>query len=150
MTTDLIPDPMTIPVELRSSALIRGSSDGTWQPAEEDGFDAMLIPIYTFGNVVHDVVAYEWHRPTVWWLRWGRATFAGEHELILAARDKRPTKLVATPREWLHHSGLALCILDWSADVRAILAQAPNGIVCDSEALARRARQTAERITVAA
>jgi hypothetical protein len=138
-------DPGTdTPIEMRPSAMIQVSADGTWQPAE-DGFEALLLPVCEIGGAVIDIVAWQFGDPSIWWLRRGIATFIGEHELILARRDKRAVRLVGTPKEYLKQWGHALCILNWRGDVRARLAQAPHGIICDTEALADRVRRIVDQ-----
>lgn len=144
------------PIELRPSALIRASSDGTWEP-DEAGFDALLMPVTALGGDIIDTVAWEFGRPAVWWLRRGIATFVGEHEIFLANQRERQVKLVATPKEYLAHWGHAVCILNWTADVKAILGQINRGIICESAPLAARATRAVNlrpsdriKITVAA
>lgn len=127
------------PIELRPSALIRPSSDGSWEP-DETGFEALLLPVRGIDGTVIDTAAWEIGHPQVWWLRRNIATFVGEHELILASREKRPVRLVATPKEYLAHWGRAICILNWRSDVRSILAGAEAGILCESRAVAARAQ----------
>lgn len=144
------------PIELRPSAIIRASTDGTWEPAE-DGFDALLMPVRDLGGEVIDVAAWEFGQPAFWWLRKGIATYCGEHSIYLDNREGRPVKLVATPAEYLKHWGRAMCILNWKADVRAIVGLAQHGIICSSPQLAERVRTAVDRprservrITVAA
>lgn len=134
-----------VPIELQPSAMIEAFADGTWQPSET-GFEALLLPVSEVGGGVIDVVAWQIGEPSIWWLRRGVASYVGEHELILARRDRRPVRLVATPKEYLALWGYAVCILDWRADVRAILAQASNAVdVVGNKALCARVRRIVDQ-----
>ena len=83
--------------------------------------------------------------PGKWWLRYGRATFLGDWAIELANREQKPIWLCGTPRAYLQHVPLAVCILDWRADVRAILLQIEHGIICKSPAVEARARRAIDR-----
>lgn len=132
------------PIELRPTGLIRAFGDGTWEPGEEgdrEAFDALLMPIFDLysGDLV-DVVAWEGHAPELWWLRYKRADFVGEAAIFLANREKHRVKLVTTPSEYLKHWGRAICILNWTADIRAIVGQAEHGVMCAGPKVAARLR----------
>lgn len=146
----------TPPIELRPSTLIRACADGSWEP-DETGFDALLMPVRDLGGEVIDVVAWEFGLPQHWWIRRGIATYAGEHAIYLANRQKQPVRLVATPAEYLKQWGQGMCILNWQADVRAIVNMAEQGIICETPQLAGRVRAAIDKprservkITVAA
>jgi hypothetical protein len=146
---NLIPDPMSIPIELWPAATILPSGDGTWQPTAEqpgeEGIDASLLQIEERDGSLVDVVAWEMMGdPGIWWLRWGRATHLGQWCIELGNRESKPIWLVGTPRAYLKHAPLAVCILNWRTDVRAILAQA-NGIICTSPSLMARVRRVIDR-----
>ena len=97
------------------------------------------------GSLV-DVVAWEtMGNAGIWWLRCDSATFLGEWCVELANRESKPIWLVGTPREYLQHVPLAVCVLNWRADLRAILAQVQHGIICKSPALIARAQATIHR-----
>jgi hypothetical protein len=135
------------PVELRPFACILPSADGTWQPMpEEDGqmlpgaISATLHQIVERDGSLYDVVAWETAgNGSPWWLRYDRATFLGERDIELANILHKPVRLVPTPRAFVKHR-LCCCILNWKADVRAILGLAQYGWLCTSPALARRAQ----------
>lgn len=136
---------LQMPIELRPSTLIRACSDDTWEP-DETGFDALLMPVHGLGGDLIDVVAWRAERPAKWWLRYRAAAFAGEHALFNANREGRPVFLASTPRSYLRQWGHAMVILDWSADVKAIVGSANRGIICENTALAERVRDVVDRL----
>jgi hypothetical protein len=151
MTAAIIPDCWTIPIELWPAATIMPSADGTWQPTAEqpgdEGIDASLLQIEERDGSLYDVVAWEtMGDPEIWWLRWGRATFLGDWSIDMANREHKPIWLCATPRSYLQHVPLTCCILNWKADVRAILSQVECGIICTNPALWARARRAIDRL----
>jgi hypothetical protein len=145
---DLI-DPLAVseswPVELQPFALIRPDASGRWEPAEEgdaEAIDAILLTVYDlYSEELVDVVAWDRDAPWMWWLRGDRATFLGEADLFFANQEGRKVEIVATPAQYLDRSGRALCILDWSADVAAIVGQAKHGCFCTAT-VAERLRRT--------
>jgi hypothetical protein len=101
-------------------ATIEPSSDGTFQHAEV-GILAKLYQIERGGELI-DVVAWPFSDPTIWWLRWRAVDLLGEPYLARAAAAARPVRVFETPQSWLHEGvGEGICILDWRADLRAIL-----------------------------
>jgi hypothetical protein len=132
------------PIELRPFATIIPSADGTWQPDEkqpgDEGIDATLFQLKEPDGSLYDVVAWETAgNGSIWWLRYGQAAFLGEGDIELANSLRKPVQLVPTPREFVKHR-LCCCILNWKADVRAILGLAQYGWLCTSPTLARRAQ----------
>jgi hypothetical protein len=132
------------PIEWWPIATIIPSADGTWQPTEkqpgDNGIEASLYQIEERDGSLFDTVAWEIaSNGSIWWLRQGRAAFMGEEDIELANSLRKPVRLVPTPREFVKHR-LCCCILNWKADVRAILGLAQYGWLCTSPALARRAQ----------
>lgn len=131
-------DDAPIPIELQPSAQIRVSADGTWEPDPEGGFDALLLPVRVPGGAIIDTVAWEFGHPWQWWMRRGVATFLGEYEIERVNAISQPARLVPMPADYLKHDGYAVCILNWQADIRAILSSCQHGIMCSTEPLMAR------------
>ncbi len=108
--------------------LIQIHRDGTWSPSERHGVRAVLLPIFDprGGEDLIDVVAWRVEEPRKWWLRRGIATHLGQQDLEQCWWEDRPIKLISRPRDWMFDSGPSVCILQWTADLRAILWRAPE------------------------
>jgi hypothetical protein len=118
-------------------AWIEPAGDGTFTPSPEPniGVWAHMLPIWDDDNSLIDVVAWEKSRPGVWWLMRRATTHLGRHAGDLACITRQEVWLTTTPDRYLcHYSGHAMCILDWSADLRPIFLGI-RGIRCDSPAL---------------
>jgi len=110
-------------------------ADGTFEPCEHDRTDALrgrYLPIdvpYRGKGLLADVVAWEDEEPRVWW-RWSRdVNWLGADVLQRAVDANEPVGIVRTPLEYLELYCGVLCVLDWSIDLRFILARAPEVIV---------------------
>jgi len=96
-------------------------------------------PFEEVGDVI-DIIAWPLGRRSPWWTQRGLVTVIGEHELVAAWWDDRPARMVATPRDCCADSG-TFCIIDWSAEIDAIIGQAP-AVECATRELERRLRET--------
>jgi hypothetical protein len=120
-------------------AWIEPAADGTFGFSADPGVGlwARMIPIIE-GEEIVDVVAWERGAPSPWWLLRGNVTHLGRHAADLACASGRPLTLTATPERYLdYHAGHALCVVNWSADLRAIF-EGVREIRCETPALARR------------
>jgi hypothetical protein len=87
------------------------------------------------GEII-DTVAWVTERPGAWWLERRLATHLGDRALRCAGFLGRPIRLVARPAEWLAAPRGAVCVLDWTTDLRALFRDV-GGIHCSTLALAR-------------
>ena len=85
---------------------------------------------------IFDVVAWERDTKSPWWTQRGIVTVIGEHELETAWWQERPARMVATPRDHAVDPG-TFCIIDWNADINAIIGRAP-AVECAIPALRER------------
>jgi hypothetical protein len=114
--------------------MILVSGDRTFQP-DDDGFVAALLPVEDHRGVRFDIVAWAVGNPAEWWTRWGLAEVLGESALTKADWRNEPVRLYATPERWLRSGNdMAVCILDWTANLRRILGQTPE-VQCESTSL---------------
>jgi len=128
------------PIELAPLAWIEPSSDGTFQFSSDGrGLLAKLYQVFENDEII-DVIAWPVDATSPWWTLRGLATHLGQHEMRAAWWERRHALMVATPQHYVDHVGEAFVIIDWSADLNAILGDVP-GIVCDSAALADRLRR---------
>lgn len=108
--------------------------DDTYQHCE-GGFPAMQIPVDDRFGEPYDIVAYAVDDPTVWWTRRGLATVLGEHALFVAEWRSEAVRLYATPRDWLFsRDPKAVCIIDWSSNLRRALGATPE-VICQTTPL---------------
>ncbi|MGE5537478.1 MAG: AAA family ATPase [Gemmatimonas sp.] len=109
--------------------------DGRWK-SDPAGFlvDLLFVPGPKGPEDPEDAVAWEPARPGAWWRRTGVATLLGSDNIARAGTA--PLAVHATPERWLAAGGRGICVLDWSADLRALLGEAQ--LVTDSAPLARR------------
>lgn len=131
-----------LPPELEPFAYIAASADGTWEPAtDEDGTQACLLAVWSDDGQLIDTVAWQFGQPSRWWLRWKNVAYIGEDyiERIITTNAKS-VRFVATPRDWLHDAGEAVCVVDWSRPILPLLDQLP-GVVCATPALEKRLRE---------
>jgi hypothetical protein len=96
--------------------------------------EIVFDPMDEVGDV-YDTVAFDPARPTRWWTEYGLAVCLGEYELATAWWQERPARMVATPADWLRCHGAAFCIIDWNADLHAIIGRAPS-VECADDWLA--------------
>jgi hypothetical protein len=114
-------------------ARITTYSDGSFELAP-DGSEATLIPVALHDGTVVDFVAFFAADPRRWWTEKLAATHLGDAELNRAQWFGQPINLVPTPALWLTAPEQSMCILDWRADIRAILGDVAD-IVCSSHEL---------------
>ncbi len=128
-----------------SAAWIMPSSAGTFQrlPEYEPGaVDADWLyvrewvpdPFEEVPEII-DCVAWKKGTRSPWWMWHGIAAHVGEHELRTAYWQDRPARLLETPQDFLACHGAGFCILDWTADVDAIIGAAP-AVSCSTDDLA--------------
>lgn len=131
-----------MPLELRPSALIEAASDGSFQESE-GGFDALICPVRDrYGEVV-DAVAWRLGSPNVWWRLRCLGDVLGAPALLQAAWEPTELTLYETPQRWLANVGpRALCILDWSADLRLLFGLVHGPLICESTRLEQKFLQT--------
>lgn len=127
-------------------AWIETAADGTWSPAEpESGLFAALLPVQDAAGEVIDVVAWDLTgKGSPWWLRTGAATHLGDWWLERCIWRQKCLRLVPTPREWLADRGEAVCILDWRANIRELLAGVPEVVTTHPALRERLERALAE------
>jgi len=134
-------------IALPLSGYIIGRSDGTFDgPLAEFEPGAIMAELMCVREIVadpmeeigevYDVVAWERGTTSPWWTRRGLVTVLGEHELQSAWWQDRPARMVATPYDHAIDPG-TFCIIDWSADINAIIGIAP-AVECASRDLERR------------
>ena len=132
------------------AAWIVGRSDGLFVPVNEHESGAVLAhimlvrepvfdPMEEAGEVV-DAIGWEEDRPGAWWTLNGTA-YIGEHELRRSWWEQTPARMVSTPAAYLDCHGAAFCIIDWEADVDAILGPTA-AVTVDNINLASRLRRT--------
>jgi hypothetical protein len=133
------------------SGLIRPSSDGTFQRLSEPepgAITAELLhvremvfdPIEEVGDI-YDCVAWNPQKPGVWWTERGLVTCVGEYELTASYWREQPARMLATPADYVAAHGAGFVILDWSADVNAIIGRVA-AVECATSALYRKLRET--------
>jgi hypothetical protein len=103
---------------------------------DEAGLLAVLLPVELDPEIEIDTIAWTPDRPRRWFFERQVATHLGDAALRRAQWYQRPVRLVATPADWLRHPQGTTCILDWRANIRAILGDVAD-IVCSSPELAR-------------
>jgi hypothetical protein len=91
-----------------------------------------------------DCVAWPKGSREPWWLWRNIAACVGEHELQSAWWENRPARLVETPADYLACHCAAFCILDWNADINAMLGAAP-GVCCSTLRLAQKLSRTLQQ-----
>src|SRR5262249_26257416 len=92
------------------------------------------IPARYRGRRLVDTIAWEPERPGRWLSHRDLVTHVGQDELDRSFWDETPARMVATPAAFVACHGQAFCILDWSADLNAIIGRAA-AVECDSEEL---------------
>jgi hypothetical protein len=133
------------------SGLIHPCRDGTFQRLEEfepGGLVAEFLHVREtvfdwteeVGDI-YDIVAWDARRPGIWWTAYGVAVVLGEWELGDAAWDDRPARMTSTPDAWVCSHGSSFCVVDWSADLQAIIGRASK-IKCATPALHTKLRET--------
>jgi hypothetical protein len=101
-------------------ARIRICSDRSFE-LDETGTLAVLLPVELDPEIEIDTVAWLPDRPRPWLFERHVATHLGDRALRRAQWYQRPIRLVATPADWLRDPQATTCILDWRANIRAIL-----------------------------
>lgn len=91
------------------------------------------------GEIV-DAIAWERERPGIWWTRHDLLTHVGWHELEAAWWEERPARLLETPNDYVARLGAGFVILDWTADLDAIIGRVAR-IECATQALKARLKQ---------
>jgi hypothetical protein len=140
----------------RSRKVHLGGRDRFWTDSGGDGIFCTLLPIYDpVSFEVFDVIAWEPSRPGRWWWQSGLATHLGEDDLLaIQLAPRRGIRLVENPQAWLDAKSPVVCILDWNADLRALLRDVST-IHCSTLRLAeflerRLAEQVAHRFDIRA
>lgn len=129
--------PNNIPIELRPSALIETFSDGSFQENEESGVEALICPIRDAYGEIIDAVAWQIGVPNIWWRYRCIGDVLGAPALLRASWESQELIIYETPRAWLAAcpSPIAVCILDWSADLRSIFGLVHGPLTCETERL---------------
>jgi hypothetical protein len=128
-------------------------SDGSFQYADS-GPEALLCPVELDSGEIVDTVAWFSERSADWWMERRIATHLGDRALRYAAFLQKPIRLLASPAAWLDSPHEAICILDWSYDLRALFREVPE-VRCATPALKthlshRLAEQVAPRFKITA
>jgi hypothetical protein len=110
------------------TAHIRLCSDRSFE-LDEAGLLAILLPVELDREIKIDTIAWTPDRPRRWFFERHVATHLGDRALRRAQWYQRPIRLVATPTDWLRDPQATTCILDWRANIRAILGDVA-GIDC--------------------
>lgn len=113
MTNGAPLDPEAFLLEAAEPAgAIRPLASGRYEPTTEAGEGiidlAFFVAVVSAPDIL-DIVAWEWDRPDVWWLRLGEATWLGDHMF----RQKRRLLLVETPKDYVQNRGQCACVLNW-------------------------------------
>lgn len=116
---------------------------GLYEPAEE-GRKAIILAIEDDDGEPFDALAFYGKQPNRWWLRCGQAIALGLDAIEQSHLTDQPVRIVENPAAWITARGEAVCILDWSADIYALLSMSPR-IVCDTPALAGKVRRAINR-----
>jgi hypothetical protein len=119
------------------------SSRGTFELLEEfepGAVQAEFLHVAD-GNEIVDTIAWEKERPGVWWARRDLLDHVGAHELDAAWWDERPARLLPTPADYVAAHGHGFVILDWSADINAIIGKVA-AVECATAALYRKLKET--------
>jgi len=124
-----------------------GNADGRFELLSEfepGAVDAEIMIVRDEGLEAFDAVAWEHDKPSRWWTLRDVVTGVGEHEISKAFWEERPARMIETPADYLACRCEACCIIDWSADINAIIGLAP-AIECATSRLERRLRQALVR-----
>ncbi|MBB6254107.1 hypothetical protein [Nitrospirillum iridis] len=105
---------------------------------------------------VRDLVQIDLSAPETWQPLYGGCPILGLEQVDHAAIFDHPLVLHRHPLDWLRARGAGACVLDWSADLRFWIGQAP-AITCATRGLAKRLKERLEecarwhqpRVTVA-
>ena len=123
---DAISPPDAVSNDCWHEGIVHLHRDGSWSPSEGDGSRCAIAPIFDpeCPLIQIDAVAWPLTNPGCWWMRRGVVTYLGASELHRCWWENRPIRLLATPRDWICDPGPgpSACILQWDADLRAILA----------------------------
>jgi hypothetical protein len=114
---------------------IQTYSDGSFQRSDS-GPMAILCPVKLDDGEIIDTVAWFADRPSAWWLRRRIAAHLGDRALRHAAFFGKPIRLLPSPAAWLSSPEGAVCVLDWTTDLRALFREVPE-IRCSTPMLAR-------------
>ncbi len=112
-------------------------ADGTFDPdpTGQDGQPMVVLGVKDQDGELVDIVAWYPTVPAKWYLRIGDETpILGAHALAMAAWYHRPVTLYPTPEAWLYarlrdRDQDAVCVLDWSVDLRPLL-EGVSGVEC--------------------
>jgi hypothetical protein len=117
----------------QSTGRICPFSDGSFQHTDS-GPEAILCPVKLDGGEIIDTVAWFADQPGAWWLRHRIATHLGDRALRHAAFLGKPIRLLSWPADWVSSPWDAVCVLDWTTDLRALFRDVPE-IRCSTPAL---------------
>ncbi len=134
---------MTAADLLPVSGWIMPSRRGTFEhlaEAEPGAINADFLHVIE-GDDLIDTVAWERSKPGVWWLRHDLITHVGGDELAAAWWDERPARMLETPAAYVDARGGGFCIVDWSADINAVVGRVA-AVECATPALYKRLRET--------
>ena len=107
-------------------ARARFDSEGGWEPAEEDGEAAILLPAWSPVQegpyrVLYDLVAFRPSRPDAPARRRLDAVWLGEDELEVAAYWHLPVTVRSNPMAWLRAGARGVVPLDWNEAIQRLL-----------------------------
>jgi hypothetical protein len=134
---------MTNLASLPLRGLILPRADGTFDPLgeiEPNAIEVDFLHVTDDGELI-DSIAWHRDRPDIWWTHRDLVPVVGSYEISSSWWDHRPAYFVETPADFIACNGQAACIIDWTADVNAIIGEAES-VGCQTTALAERMRRT--------
>ncbi len=106
--------------------------DGQNYVPDDDGLEAVIVPVFD-GGVVVDLVAFQPAQPELWWVRRGETPFLGSDALERLWLNE-PLRLHRDPLGWLRGGAQpnAAVVLSWKAAATQIFA-VPSIVADDYE-----------------
>jgi len=126
--------------------------DGSWNPVDAGGSQALILPILDAGMLV-DMVAFSPRSPDQWALRRGDGRLLGADQLSGCGdwqTGVREVRVFANPMEWLIAGGDGICVLVWDdRAVRELAALGPKiRLMADSHELGEHIEQKIKAVPV--
>ena len=124
-------------------ARVHFDTSGGWEPAEEDGDAAIVLPAWSPVQdgpyrVLYDLVAFRPNRPDTPARRRLDAVWLGEEELEVAAYWHLPITVRSDPMAWLKAGARGVVALDWDEAIHRLLEW--SAVEGEDEAMTKRLR----------
>jgi len=125
------------------------SLDGSFEPADDEGEAAIILPAWTPSGegaprVLYDLVAFRPRGPDFpCWRRRLDAVWLGEDELEIAAFWHLPLTLRASVMSWLKAGARGTVVMDWTRAIPRLLEW--GEVVAETDALTERLRDVLSR-----